>query len=507
MLRHYTQLAVLVGGAAVLTLEILGTRLLGPAFGVGLYLWSALIGVTLAALAVGYALGGRWADRGPTPQRLGLLLLVSGAWTVLVPWLRAPVLTLVHGLDLRTAVLVAGTVLFFPPLVLMGMVSPYAIRLKAGSLQDVGRTAGNLYALSTCASVAAALGTGFWLIPALGVSRLTFLTGVLLLATGAVPLLPGLRARRLPVALLAIAFVTAAADRAAPRDNPNPALGLVALEQSAYAELKVIDYQEQRALLIDGAPHSIIDIATGAPAYPYVDVLEIPKRFYDAPGRLLLVGLGAGTVAKDYSRDGWKVQSVEIDPVVTKFARAHFGLTDADGKVDHADGRRWLVDHPDVFDLIILDAYGSSSVPFHLTTTEAFALMKSRLRPGGVLAMNIEAVGWDDILVRSLAVTVGRHFRNVKLLPIVEPPSDLGNLVLLASDNPLDLPDDLPSPPDRWSGDYNRTHAWDNAFTVAPGRGQILTDENNPVSVWSDHINVAARAKVREWLGNSGLDR
>jgi spermidine synthase len=503
----YINLAVAVGGACVLALEILGTRLLGPAFGVGLYLWSALIGVTLAALAVGYALGGRWADRGPTTQRLGLLLLAAGAWTMLIPWLRSPVLGALHSVDLRAAVLIAGTVLFFPPLVLMGMVSPYAIRLKAGSLQDVGRTAGNLYALSTCASVAAAIGTGFWLIPAMGVSRLTFLTGVLLLVTGAVPLLPGLRARKLPVVLLAMVFVMAVADRAAPRDNPAPARGLIAIEQSAYAEIRVIDWHDQRAMLIDGAPHSLVDLATGAPAFAYVDVIEIAKRYYDQPGRMLLVGLGAGTVAQVYSRDGWQVQSVEIDPVVTKMARAHFGLTDADGLVDHADGRRWLVDHDDVFDLIILDAYGSSSVPFHLTTTEAFALMKSRLRPGGVLAMNIEAVGWDDILVRSLAATVGKHFANVKLLPIVEPPSDLGNLVLLASDTSLELSGELPSPPDRWSGDYNRMHAWDNAFTVPAGRGQVLTDENNPVSVWSDHVNVAARGKVREWLSGSGLDR
>ncbi len=502
----FIRLAVVVGGAAVLVLEILGTRLLGPAFGVGLYLWSALIGVTLAALAVGYALGGRWADRGPTTQRLGLLLLVSGAWTMLIPWLRSPVLALVHSLDLRAAVLVAGTMLFFPPLVLMGMVSPYAIRLKAASLQDVGRTAGNLYALSTCASVVAAIGTGFWLIPALGVSRLTFLTGVLLLVTGAVPLLPGLRARRLPVVLLAMVFVMLAADRAAPRDNPDPARGLVALEQSAYAELRVVDYHDQRAMLIDGAPHSVIDIASGEPVFPYVDALDIPKHFYPSPGRMLLVGLGAGSVAKDYSGDGWQVQSVEIDPVVTKLARAHFGFTDADGPVDHADGRRWLVDHAETFDLIVLDAYGSSSVPFHLTTTEAFALMKSRLRPGGLLAMNIEAVGWDDIFVRSLAVTVGKHFANVKLLPTAEPPNELGNIVLIASDRSLDLPDGLPVPPDRWSGDYNRKHAWDNAYTVAPGNGLVLTDEHNPVAVWSDRINLAARIKVREWFGNSGLD-
>ena len=507
MVSLYINLAVVVGGASVLALEILGTRLLGPAFGVGLYLWSALIGVTLAALAIGYALGGRWADRGPSLTRFGLLLLAAGLWSAFIPWLRSPVLALVEGFGLRAAVLVAGTVLFFPPLVLMGMVSPYAIRLKAGSLQEVGRTAGNLYALSTCASVVAAIATGFWLIPAMGVGRLVFLTGVLLMLTGALGLVVGRRPRAAPVAALVLLACLVASDRAAPRDVPDPARGLVALAQSAYAELRVIDFQDQRFMLIDGAPHSVVDIATGASTFPYVDVLELTKRFYDKPGSMLLVGLGAGSVVKVFNRDGWQVRTVEIDPVVTRLARAHFGYVDADGPVFHEDGRRFLVDHQEMYDLVIMDAFGSSAVPFHLVTTEAFALAKSRLRPGGLLAMNIEAVGWDDILIRSLAVTVGEHFAHVKILPIVEPPSELGNVILLAADRPLELPEDLERPLDRWSPAYNQVHAWDNAFTVAAGKGQVLTDEHNPVAVWSDRINVAARDKINEWFAGSGLNR
>lgn len=501
----FIPVAVMVGGACVLAIEILGTRLLGPAFGVGLYLWSALIGIALAALAVGYAVGGRWADRGPNLTRFGALFLAAGIWTMLIPWLRGPVLAAVAGLGLRTAVLVSGTVLFFPPLLLLGMVSPYAIRLRASSLQDVGRTAGNLYALSTCASVAAAIGTGFWLIPALGVSRLVFMIGALLVATGAVGIVAGLRPRATVAAAALAVAVLAGGAAAAPREQADPARGLVAVVQSAYGEIRVVDHQGVRAMLIDGAPHSLVDLTTGAPAFAYVDVLEVAKRFFDVPGDMLLVGLGAGTVAKVFGADGWGVWSVEIDPVVTRLAREHFAFSDADGPVSHEDGRRFLIDHPETYDLVVMDAFGSSAVPFHLVTTEAFALVKSRLREGGLLAMNIEAVGWDDILVRSLAVTVGTRFAHVKVLPIVEPPSELGNLIILASDRPLDLPSELPAPADRWTTAYNQVHAWDNAFTVAAGRGQVLTDEHNPVAVWSDRINEAARAKNREWFGGSGL--
>src|SRR5687768_14857218 len=110
---------VAISGGCVLAIEILGTRLLGPFYGVSLYLWSALISVTLAALSLGYVLGGRWADHDPRPSRLALLLALAGGWMVVVPWLRDPLLLAVEGIGLRGAVLIAATVLFFPPLALL----------------------------------------------------------------------------------------------------------------------------------------------------------------------------------------------------------------------------------------------------------------------------------------------------------------------------------------------------------------------------------------------------
>jgi len=192
---------------------------------------------------------------------------------------------------------------------------------------------------------------------------------------------------------------------------------------------------------------------------------------------------------------------------VTRMAREHFGLTAADAQVIHADGRRFLVDHLEPYDLVLMDAFGSSAIPFHLVTREAFDLLRSHLAPGGMLAVNVEAVGWDDILVRSLAATLGEVFAHVKVLPIVEPPTELGNLIILASDRPLELPYELPRPPERWSREYNQMHAWDNAFTVARGEGLVLTDDHNPVSVWSSRINDAARRQLHEYFGRGGVDR
>ncbi|MBI3195873.1 MAG: fused MFS/spermidine synthase, partial [Ignavibacteriae bacterium] len=157
MKKFFLYWLVSVVGAVVLALEILGTRVLGPFYGVSIFLWSALISVTLAALSLGYMLGGKMADKHASIGRLSTLLLISGIWVLLIPWIRHPFLTLAEPLGLRTAVLVAAFILFFPPLMLLGMVNPFAIKLKATSLETIGKTAGNLNAISTLASVISAL--------------------------------------------------------------------------------------------------------------------------------------------------------------------------------------------------------------------------------------------------------------------------------------------------------------------------------------------------------------
>ena len=506
MVNFFLHFAIVVGGASVLGLEILGTRVIGPHVGVSLYLWSALISVTLAALAAGYAVGGRWADKGPTLGRFSLLFGLAGLWVVLTPWLQSPAIAAGDAFGLRGGVLFTATVLFFPPLFVLGMVSPYAIRLKATRLEEVGRTAGNLYALSTLASVGAALLTGFVLIPRLGVTRLLLVIGILLMVTA---LLGALMARRRrDVAATAVLLVAAVAGLALTNSNAaDPARGLLVVRQSPYAEIRVVEKDGLRFMLIDGASHTIVDPETWRSDFPYVDVLEIVKELHPTPGRLLLVGLGGGSVAKSYAADGWQVDAVEIDAVVSELAASHFGLQPAEATVHHGDGRRFLADQPaGTYDLVIMDAFGSSSIPFHLVTREVFALVRSRLARGGLVAMNVEALGWHDELVHAVGATLNVVFANVQVLPMAEPPDQLGNVILLAADWPLELMVEPEPAPDRWSRRYHLIHAWDNRFAPRAD-GRVLTDDLNPVDLWSNRINVAARAHLHEFFGPAGGDR
>lgn len=509
MTNLFIYLAVVVGGGSVLAIAILGTRILGPYYGVSLYVWSALISVTLAALGTGHAIGGRLADRGPKLTRFSVLMGFAGLWTALLPWLSEPVLAAASSAGLRMAVLLTATVLFFPPLALLGMISPYAVRLKASSIKVVGRTAGNLYAVSTMAGVAAALATGFVLIPNLGVNELTLAVGVTLVAIALVGLVTARSARAGAAAIIVLPVAAGVLLWATPsvRVRPNPDAGLLAVEHGAFAEIRVVENEGARYLLIDGATRTIVDASSGESLLPYVDVIDIAKLFYEKPGRMLLVGLGGGAVVKRFAGEGWQVDCVEIDPVVTRVARQHFDLADDEAAVHHMDGRRFLVTSKETFDIVVMDAFGSSSIPFHLVTRESFSRIRSRLAANGILAMNVESTGWHDAFVHSLAATMQQVFEHVVVLPMAEPPNTFGNLILMASDRPLELTYEPPVPSSRFSREYNQAHAWDNRFEVDPGGVPTLTDDYNPVDVWAQRINLIAGGDVHEHSGSYELGR
>jgi spermidine synthase len=495
---------VSLSGASVLVLEILGTRVLGPFYGVSLFLWSALIGVTLAALAAGYAMGGRWASNAPSGRRLALVLVVAGVWVLGIPWLRVPVVHIAEGWGLRTGVLVSATLLFFPPLVLLGMVGPYAIRLATRSVDEVGRVSGDLFAISTLASVVAAVATGFVLIPTLGVNRLLVAVAVTLFAAAAVARSGDERPAR-GVALPAVGALLAIGTWA---HGAQHVPGVLAKRESPYAELRVIESKGFRYLLVDGAPHTIFNAQTDVPRQTYVYAAEIAADMSRDQGRLLLLGLGGGGTAEVFARRGWHVDAVEIDPEVPALAREFFDLKPYHANVIVTEGRQYLRRSRERYDVVFFDVFGSASIPFHLVTREAFAEAKARLVPGGILALNVETDGWDDPLAHALVATLRTQFRDVFAMPTAEPQNKLGNIVIFASDRTLDVTDEQLGDPVNTVPDddehfrvVSRHHAWDNRYR--PDRGRVLTDDWNPADLRAEEINLVARRFLRTLLPDS----
>ncbi|MBS4029604.1 MAG: fused MFS/spermidine synthase [Ignavibacteriales bacterium] len=503
MKKIFLLVLVSISGASVLALEILGTRILGPFYGVSIFLWSALISVALAALSTGYALGGRFADKGATLKKLSLLLVYAGIWIIFIPLLKYPILTISEPFGLRIAVLIASVILFFPPLTLLGMVSPYAIALHATSLDSVGKTAGNLYALSTFASVISALATGYLLIPYVGVLQLTLLIGGILLITG----ISGIIIEKkfsLPMMMFLVLSITLFIFLKNYMESSSNTNGSIAQKDSPYGELRVLDTENGRHLLIDGGIHTIFDTTTTSSRLHYAAVLEIPKYFFISPGKMLLIGLGGGAVAKNYAQEGWKVDAVEIDPDVATIAQRYFHLAPNEATIHIEDGRRFLLTSKEEYDVILLDAFGSSSIPFHLITKEVFELITRHLTKQGIFAVNIETVGWDDILARSVSATMKQAFHNVVSLPMAEPPNQLGNIILLGMNRSVELRRELErnylDPEFRYGSKYQKVHAWDNQFIADTRSAPILTDNLNPVDIWSEEINFVARKQLHSYF-------
>ncbi len=500
---------VFICGGAVLAIEILGTRIIGPYYGVSIFLWSALISVTLIALSAGYMIGGRLADRRKDIRTLAVMIAVSGIIVLLIPLARNDVISITESMGLRTSVLITSFILFFPPLTFLGMVSPYAVKLRTKSLDVVGTRTGDLYAVSTIGSVLAALLTGYILIPNVGVIKLTLSIGIILILTSIFLFVSGTKKTSRIVSAVLIVILAVVSFNFLPSEKADPSKGIIAVKQSVYGEIRVMDVDETRMLLIDGGIHTAVDKTTGENILPYAWVIDITKKLERYKGDMLLIGLGGGSVLKSFYEDDWDVEAVEVDPEIIRIEMKYFNPVPGFNNIVNDDGREFLRTTDRTYDLIVLDAFGSSSVPFHLTTVEAFRLAAQHLNKNGIMAVNIEAVGWDDIIVGSLAKTLHQVFSNVLALPIAEPPNQLGNVILLASDKPFELT--APLERDYWKTDYRfsdqyeRNHAWDNRFVPDMKDAVVLTDDRNPVGIWAERINLEARKELHELLGDKSF--
>lgn len=459
-------IVVFFSGAILMALEILGSRVLAPHFGNSIFVWGSLIGVFLGALALGYFAGGALADARPHRRLLAVILGLSGVGVLAVPPL-APVAARLTALGPRGGPLAASLLLFFLPTVLMAMVSPYALRLTGAPTERLGRLAGRFYGISTAGSIVGTLATAFWLVPAMGVSRLISLLGAGLLALAAWILAAERRYLAAGTLLLAVAVVVQATTAPAPAapapgtpappiagSDPEPEyeagpggvqLRVLFRQDSAYHHIRVTEGGGIRHLRFDNSYQSGMDLADPyRTVYAYTDYLHLAKALHPGARHVLFVGLGGGSAPKRFWRDYQEMQVdvVELDPAVVEVARRFFGLPDDPRlQVVVADGRTYLEETDRRYDLIILDAYYADAIPFHLMTQEFFGLVRDRLRPGGLLAANVigSLEGSRSALYRSTWRTLASLFPAVYTFPVggATDPSRMRNLILIAGSQPL----------------------------------------------------------------------
>jgi spermidine synthase len=497
--------AVLIGGAAVMVVEILGSRILAPSFGTTLHVWSALITVTLAALAAGYAVGGRVADRRPGLGALMTVMACAAATLLLSDLSTRPALRVAYEAGMVSGTFMATTVLFLPTLFLLGMLSPMAVRAAANH-QHLGASVGNLYALSTVGSVAGSLAVSLVLIPNMTVHAAIISTAVALAIVPVFYLLFGARKQAALLLFLGLAVVTTGAKLAGDEADKvvmykNEYFPVTRRIPSAYGDLVVSDHRGVRYLFLNGVQQGsmIGDVSYAKYAYG----LERLATIKGIPKTVLVWGLGAGVYARAMAEAGSQVTVIEIDPMSEKVAREYFGLP-ASVKVIIGDARTETSRLTEKYDVIVLDAFSGDSPPFHLLTREAFADLKKRLAANGLVVANIVGgvSGEASRIASSVVATMESVFGKTRVfspnwLLTGKKPNFVSTMFLVSGDIPENLaenaaPFTMKTSEEVWRAGYIEA-VFASQLQLPRDRAVILTDDYAPLEAWSDAAVEAMR--------------
>jgi SAM-dependent methyltransferase len=430
---------VVLSSAAVLVLEVLVSRLVAPFVGLTLETYTAAIGVALAAIAGGAALGGRLADAVDPRRWLGPAVALGGALLLAA---RPTVFAVGEGFrgtgPSGTIILVLLAVA--PCVLVLSTVTPGVVKLRLRTLAETGQTVGRLSAAGTLGALAGTFLTGFVLLEAFSTSTLLLLTGLVLVVTGLAVAVLLSRVDSLGPLAGILVFATGSTGWLVLADGP------CQVETRYYCASVVADPARPsgRTLILDTLHHSYVDLKNPA----YLD-FAYTRRFADVlaqqrPGALDVLHLGGGgfSIPRHLAavRPGSHSTVLEVDPQIPVIGRERLGLvTGPELVVKVGDARTAITGQPaGAYDVVVGDAFGSLAVPWHLTTTEMVQQVRRVLRPGGVYLLNV--IDYPPLaFARAETATLLKAFDDVALMAL--PPAlagkDGGNLVLVASDRPI----------------------------------------------------------------------
>lgn len=419
-------------GLTVLALELSAARLLGPYFGVSEVVWSAIIGLILIYLTIGYFLGGRWADQSPQAGTLYRVMAWGALTAGLIPVLARPILLSVSqsfdqlALGPLPGAFAGVLALYLVPITLLGTISPFVIRLLLQDARYSGQVAGQVYAVSTLGSFVGSFLPSLVMIPLLG-TRLTFFafSGFLL----AVALL-GLWRFAGPKAALGLVWMPVLLGGAAflwGRAPLKTDVGQLFEGESTYNYIQVIEQNGYRSLKLNEGQgiHSMyhpVELNYAGPweqflAAPFFNANYTPKDVQ----RIAIVGLAAGTTARQASAvfGSIPIDGYEIDAQIIEVGRQFFGMADLPNLNAFAvDGRWGLMHSRQSYSLIVVDAYRPPYIPWQLTTREFFSLAAQQMTPDGALAINVGRTPTDRRLIEALVATLQTVFPSVYVMDL-----------------------------------------------------------------------------------------
>lgn len=428
--KYLLEITVFICGAVVMIFELIGSRILGPYFGTSIFVWTSLIGVILGSLSLGYYIGGKIADKKCNYDSLGVIILLSAVLIGLTAIAKNPLLIFLefNVANLKIESILASLILFSPTSILLGIVSPYAAKLKIDNLATSGSTVGNLYALSTAGSIVGTFLSGFYLIPHFGTNNLLILlASSLLIISCVLSAKKFIKIKLATVGTLLLVWLLFGISKYLYQKN-----GFFDID-TAYNRIWISERKDKasnqmiRTLSINNENSSAMFLTSNELVYEYTKYYDLAEHFNLDFKKALMFG-GAGYSYPKKYLDTYPentIDVVEIDPTVTKLAKRYFNLKDNSRlHVYHEDGRVYLNTTTEKYDVIFGDAFNSHySIPYQLTTKEAVQKNFDILNENGVVILNIisSIEGTAGKFLRAEYATYKSIFPQVYVFPIQDP--------------------------------------------------------------------------------------
>ena len=400
----------LLCGFVVMALELAAFRLYAPYFGYSIYVWGAMIGVMMGALAAGYAAGGSLADRSGSDRPLYLTILFAALYQAVIFVYARRVLAGLAAWGELAGSLMATVAVFAPPVAALAAAGPFVTRLLARA-GHVGSAAGKVSALCTLGSIGGVVATSFWIVPQWGTRAALLIPCGLTAIVATAGLLPR---RRAAGGLAVLALLTLVPASLWPFRE-----GTVMLNESPYNLVRVVrDGDSLMLMLNDGPGAQTIRTRPGARAgYYYADFGLAPLLTPHAR-HVLILGMGGGEsiASTRLTASQARIDAVEIDPKVIDAAARLFGVRAEPDRLSifRADARPWLAAHADRYDVVQIDLYhGGPYVPFYLATAEFYTCVKAHLENDGVVVLNVFDAGADRSILLSTEATLQLVFPTV----------------------------------------------------------------------------------------------
>ena len=520
--KLFLYLTEFFAGMSVMAVELGASRLLAPYFSSSQIVWTIIIGTIMIAMALGNIYGGKSADKSPDPDRLYGRILIAAIWIALIPVVGKYIVLGISALLIFTvsnnfliiAAFCACMVIFVFPLFLLGTVTPSLAKYSVDSLDDSGRTVGTLGAFNTIGSIIGTFVPTFVTIPAVGTSITFLIFSGILIVLAAVYFISKKAGKKKVVAVVLIFVLCCGlgySDSFAFWQKDLTYEG-----ESIYNYLQV-SQNDKRVILSTNVLFGVQSV--------YMKDEDLTGMYYDyamaaplmVPDKqvsdmdVLILGMGTGTYATQCRRylGDMNVEGVEIDEKITQLSRQYFSLSE-DVKVTTYDGRAFLNASDEKYDVIMVDAYQDITIPFQMSSTEFFTLVREHLNENGVMVVNMNMRGSGEGNINQyLSDTIASVFDTVYTVDV----KGSTNRELFASNDPQML-ETLTAQTASVENEQLRellTKVADNCEQYVAGN-YIMTDDQAPVELLGMRVidqvigeEVAYYKGIYEREGISGL--